>query len=324
MDSPSHTLQWLAPLAFLSLASFAPIQDEPAPKPEERAAPDEIYPPVRHKTRLLCFTIADDAKAELIRKAVADLGTKETDGRIAYGPVRAGSKPKHEFLAIEVPATVDPKDALKALKRGSPTAELMSWTCLQSEDKNLGRGLGGGMAGWSPRDFILGLSADLRWVEAQGGFVEFFFLPGKLTRQWLEDRFNKLVEPWVKQPSRLVEETFTWPLADPLEAAAAKRAEKTIAKLDGVTLARIDVAAKTLKVNVVLDNLHVSGPPRAMPGFKGPGDAMDPKATDATQDAPRVIFDTNPVLDALEREKIGIAPAPKPDEKSDKDDKKGG
>lgn len=285
----------------------------------------EIYPPERHKSFLVTFVIQDDAKADVVRRSLAELSTKEANCSIAYGPVGSESRPNRDFLVVEAPATLDPKDVLRALKKGAPTAELLAWTCFQSDDKNLGRGLGAGVPGFAPRDFVLGISSELRWVEAQGGFVEFFFAPGKLSADFLADRFHKLAQPFgVKDVGHVVLESFTWTLADALDPAAAKRAEKSIAKLEGVTAARVDPTAKTLKVDVALQGLRVSGPGHAMPGTRSSIDTQDPRSSDKSREVPRMLFDTNPVLDCLDKEKIALAPRAAPAAKPDEKPPKGG
>jgi hypothetical protein len=302
-------------IAVLHGAPAVARQTEPKP-PSAIPVPEDLYPARRQTSAVHLFSVADDLKADVVRKSLADLSTKSADCRIVYGPVHSSARPNKSFLAVEAPASVDAKDLFKALKKGAPSAEVLAWTSFQSEDKTLGAGMGGGMPGFSPRDFVLGTSNDLRWVEAQGGFVEFFFTPGKLTAETLADRFHKLAQPFgVKDVGKVVQESFTWPLAEPLDEAAAKRAEKALAKIDGVRDAKIDVTAKTLHVTVALENLKVSGPATALPGIGLPKDAADANAS-----APRLRFAANAVIDALEHEHLALGA----EASNDKGPKKGG
>lgn len=311
-------------LAFAAVALANPdvawsAQDERKPAP-----PVETYPPVRNPTSVHAFSLPDDVRADVVRKALADLGTKDADCRIAYGPMKATARPSKVFVIVEAPTAVDVKDITKAMKKGTPLVESVAWTCFQSSDKTLGRGLGGGIPGLSPRDFVLGMSNDLRWVEASGGFVEFFFTPGKLNAETLADRFHKLAQPFgVRDVGSVVEESFTWPLTEPVDAAAAKRVEKALSKLAGVKDAKIDTTAKTLHVTLALQDLLRGAPPIAMPGGEfleeGAGAKPDGEAP------PRMRFDTNLVFDALDKEHLAVhveaSGAPK---KEGEDGKKGG
>lgn len=306
-------------LAALALASVAisiafAAQDKAAP------APLETYPPVRYPSSVHAFSVPDDIKADVVRKSLADLGTKESDCKILYGPMKAGARPSKVFIVVEAPATVDVKDIAKALKKGTPTVETVGWTCFQSSDPTMGRGLGaGGIPGMSPRDWILGMSNDLRWVEARGGFVEFFFTPGKLSADVIADRFHKLVQPFgVKDVGRVVEESFTWTLEEPVDPAAAKRVEKVLAKIPGVKDAKVDPAAKSLHMTVALEDLVRGGPPISLPGL----DVALPGANVVKDgdDPPRMRFDTNQIFDALDKEKL-VVHVPK---KEGEDAKKGG
>ncbi len=294
-----------------------------------KGPPDQtgLYPAVRQVTAVHAFSLPEDIKADVVRKALAELSTKDAECRVLYGPVKATARPSKVFVVIEAPATVDAKDVIKALKKGVASADLVAWTCFQSADKTLGAGLDKGMAGFSPRDWVLGMSNDLRWFEAGEGFTEFFFVSGKLKADVIADRFHKLAQPFgVKDVGHVVVETFTWPIevtvgkdADKdgggkgtgekapdstgktvvaFDDAAVKKVEKALTKLSGVKSAHVDAAAHTLTVAVALDDLVRGGPVLAMPG----GNASDKPADPNVAPAPRMRFDTNAILDALEKE----------------------
>jgi len=307
--------------AILASASALPLPAQSTPAAAEPQQSD-LYPPVRHATVVHAFCLPDAIKADLVRKALADLSTADADCRVAYGPVATPARPNKVFVVVEAPAGLDPKALVKALKKGVVSVEPVAWTCFSSADKKLGRGVGGGLPGYSPRDFILNMSGDLRWVEARGGFVEFFFAPGKLTPETLADRFRKLAQPFgVSDVGSVVEESFTWGLrfaaggaredADedaPLDAGLARRVEKACARIDGVKSARVDAAARTLAVTVALADQMRGAPPVTLPS--APGEADADAASGAAQ-PPRMRFDTNPILDLLEKERLNaVAPTP--------------
>jgi hypothetical protein len=282
---------------------------------------------VRHATVVHAFSLPDEIKADAVRKALADLSTKDADCRIAYGPVSAKAKPNKVFVVVEAPAGIEVKDVVKALKKGVSSVEPLAWTCFTSPDKRLGRGLGGGgMQGFSPRDFVLGMHGDMRWVEARGGFTEFFFTPGKITPAELADRFEKLTKDFgVADLGTVVEETFTWTVKGPedklpLDAALVKRVEKACSKIAGVKSVRLDGASGTLEVGVALADLVRGIPPIPLPG--APDEMSAPPAPDASP-PPRMRFDTNALLDVLEKEHLTAAPGAKK-EGGDAGPKKGG
>jgi hypothetical protein len=347
-------------MILLSLAAILPLVAPPpqpfdaqAPKPPAPGGPAghgepktqgskdpfaglDLYPPQRSKTRLLFFSLDGDIRADPVRKALAELSSKDAECHVAYGPVSSAARPNKSFVAVEAPVEKSARDVQRALKHGVPAVEELAVTCFLGEPKKLG----GGTSGYSPRDWVLGMTNDLRWVESFAGFSEFFFTPGKLTADVLTDRFRKLGDPFGQGDiGKLVKDEFTWTLAGPtdghaegpLDPAAAKRAEKAIAKLEGVRDAKIDVAAKTLRVAVELDGLKIGGPPLAFappkPPEAGHGDAKS--SGEVSADAPRVRFDTTPVFDALDKEKIGVtvpakAEPEKPEGKKDGGDKQGG
>lgn len=280
--------------------------------PKDPFAGLDLYPPQRSRTRLLFFSLDGDIRADPVRHALAELSTKDAECRIAYGPVSSAARPNKSFVAVEAPAEKSARDIQRALKHGVPAVDELAFTCFRGEPKKMG----GGTSGYSPRDWILGMTNDLRWVESFAGFSEFFFAPGKLTADILTDRFRKLGEPFGQGDiGKLVKDEFTWSLAGPadIDPAAAKRAEKAIAKIEGVREAKIDPAAKTLHVAIELDGLKIGGPPisLALPKHPEPGHGDAKVAGDTPVEVPRARFDTTPVFDALDKEKIAVAPAAK-------------
>lgn len=315
-------------LAFVAAgtrAHGAPLQA--GPERREPAAPADLdatklYPPERNTALLTFFSIEGKLDPEPLRKALAELGTKDVEARIVYGPESTAARPGRFFLAVEAPASVKPKELVLALKKGAAVVEHQSATCFKGPVRDLPDTGPGKMAGMTARDWVLGISNDLRWVDTSAGWHQFFATPGKLDAATIADRFEKTFAPFgVRTVGTLVREGFTWSLAGPCEPAVAKKLEKALQKLPGVALARLDGAAHTLTVQFDLEGLLVSGPavPESMlaeasgrkPAPEAP-EASGPGAGRATR-APRVRFDVNPILDLLEKEHVGVVHPAAPD-----------
>jgi copper chaperone CopZ len=94
----------------------------------------------------------------------------------------------------------------------------------------------------------------------------------------------------------LVRDSIEWRLLAPVDAAAAKAAEKAIAKIPGVKKARIDVASRTLTAEIEHDGLRGSTP--------APGKDSPPERVLAAAG-----FLVDDVVDALEAAKLALAEA---------------
>src|SRR5947208_12294241 len=96
-----------------SLALRAAARAAPASQDGGRAAPAaDAHPPTRHATVVRFFCLEGDVKADLLRKAVAELSTKETECRVQAGPLTSGTRPGKHVLALESPASCSLADAL--------------------------------------------------------------------------------------------------------------------------------------------------------------------------------------------------------------------
>jgi hypothetical protein len=118
-----------------------------------------------------------------------------------------------------------------------------------------------------------------------------------------------LAKPFgVSNVGTVVHETFTWALEVPenaaLETSAAKRIEKACLRITGVRSARVDAGARTLEVTVALEDLVRGAPPIALPG--GPPEGEEP-GPGGTMPPPRMRFDTNTLLDVIEKEHLTAA-----------------
>lgn len=259
--------------------------------PATPAETEDPYPPVRTATVLRYFCLEGDLKADATKKALAELSTKAAACRIAAGPSTCTTRPDKHFLALETPGATPLADVMKALKKGGAKVQELEWTLFRDADEPTG------ILGFSARECVIGMASDLRWFESSEGTNTFHYVPGKLAGAKLADLYGKLYQPFdCGNPGTVVRETIEWKLAEPVDPAAAKKAEKAIAKLDGVRTAKIDAGASTLGVTIELDGLRTSGPPPA----------AKPNEEAALVVFPR--FDTNPILDALEKEKLGVAP----------------
>lgn len=246
----------------------------------------------RHPTCLRFYSFEGDVKPELLQKELDALATKDEKARIAAGPLKAVAKPKARFLALEVPTKTPAKDVEAALKKICPHAEELAWTAFQGKSRTLPS-----ILGQSPLDLIIGMDNDLRWFDLTEGRARFFFSPGKFDSKSLRAKFGKLYQPFdAGELGVLVRDSIEWRLVAPVDAAAAKTAEKAIAKIPGVKKAHIDVPSRTFTADVEHDGLRGSTP--------APGkDAPPEKALAAAG------FLVDDVIDALEAAKLGLAEA---------------
>jgi hypothetical protein len=254
-----------------------------------QAAPDP-YPAERHATIVRFFCLEGDVKADPLKKALADLSTKDAGCGFVGEPSTSSTRPDKHFFAIEAPASVPLADLIKALHKGSARVSELEWT--------LFRGLAAAppsILGFSGRDCVIGMANDVRWFAFDPDGTAFYYLPGKLGAAKLADLYRKLFQPFeAGDVGKLARDTIDWPLEPPVDGAAAKRAEKAILKIDGVREAHVDAPAHALRVVVELDVQKASAPP----GRGARAHASGPFV-------PR--FETNALLNALETEHVSIA-----------------
>jgi hypothetical protein len=247
--------------------------------------------PARHPTCLRFYTYEGDVKPEVLRKELDALGAKDEKVRVAAGPSKVSSRPKTRFLVLEIPAKVAPKEVETALKKVCSHADELAWTAFQGPDRSLPA-----ILGYPALDCVVGMDNDLRWFDLAGGRARFFFLPGKLDAKSLRSRFAKLYQPFnAGELGDLVKDTIEWKLADPVDPAAAKSAEKAIARIPGVRKARIDAAARTLVAEIEQDGLR--GASRS--GSRAPSEAAAPDSALSSAE-----FLVDDVIDALESAKL--------------------
>lgn len=290
-------------LAACLFALPAHAQDAP------RAPVPPAYPADRPRTHVLFFVLEGELKAEPMRKALSELSSADAPCRLVYGPRKTGARPGGQFAAVEAPAALGAKELVAALRKGCGGAEALSCTVFRGSASGTGSDAEAqGFFGLPLRDFVLGMSGDIRWYDAQAGWRQFYFPAGKLAAKEIADRYAKLFGPvGGGEAGRVVEETISWTLAAPLEAKAAARAEKSVARLAGVVRCSIDPATRVLEIAVRLENLRSSGPVQPFP-------ALQPEAGRAAAEGGpvRASFDTLALFEVLDKEKLALEPAVAP------------
>ena len=206
---------------------------------------------MRHASCFRFYSLEGDVKREALDKVVASLGTAERPARIALGPSQVEARPKPRFLVLELPAQAEAADVRGALKKICPKVDELAWTAFESPHASLPT-----ILGKTPLECVVGMDNDLRWFDLSGGRARFFYRPGQLDAQDIQKRYSRLYTPFEKgELGEIPAAALQWKLAEPVDAAAAKAAEKALAKLPGVRKARIDVAARTLTAEIVEDGL---------------------------------------------------------------------
>ena len=160
-------------------------------EPGSGSAAGDSAAPGRTATVLRFFCLEGDLKAEPIRKALAELSTQAAECRIAWGPESSPTRKDKQVLALESPAEVSAKDALKALRKGCPKAEELEWSLFRGAPEEPQP-----ILGYSARDCVIGMTSDMRWFEFADGASAFFYLPGKLSAAEVGSLFKKLYGPF--------------------------------------------------------------------------------------------------------------------------------
>jgi hypothetical protein len=255
---------------------------------------------VRPTAHVLFFMLEGKLEPEPLRKALAELSTKEAQCKLAYGPRKAGARPGAQFVAVEAPAALGSKELSAALRKGCSAADLMACTVFRGKDAGRGGDAeGSGFFGMDLRDFVLGMSGDIRWYDTQPEWRQFYFGPGKIAAKEIADRYQKLFGPvGGGQVGSVAGDELRWTLAEPLDEKAAARAAKAIGKLAGVARCALDPKTRVLELELHLENLKSSGP--VLASAQAPGDP-----------APvRLRFDTVPLFEILDKEQLALAAAP--------------
>lgn len=274
-------------LALLCAAAPSATPCAAAPSARQESGParavEAAYPAERHATTLHYFALGGEVDGQALERAVAALDA-EGRARIVAGPASCSTRPKRRFLALEAPAELQPKALIGALRRASGEIEALAATSFETSEGALP-----GILAYSARECVVGMADEMRWFEERDGRRTFWFVSGKLAADDLAKRFRRLYEPFGHPDvGRLVEHPLEWTLAAPVDAAAAKKAERAIAKLPGVLSARIDAAAGTLEARLAIDGVRQS--------LAGGGEGLPS----------RLRWPTNALLDVLAEH--GLAP----------------
>lgn len=277
-----------AAIAATLLLSPAPQEPTPAPAPDP-------YPAVRNASVVRFFIMEGDLRSDGMHKVLTELSTKEAECRTVSGPTLSSVHSKQHFLALQVSEKLASKDVIKSLRKCAPSVEELQWAQFRGAKEGPGP-----IYGQSGQSLVIGMSQDMRWFEYDGGVSSFYFVSGKLDAKELRDRYRKLYQPLGGgELGELSRDEIAWTLTTPIDEAAAKRAEKAIAKLAGVREIKIEPANGAMRAVVELDKLSASAPPPATKGDE----------TRAASIALR--FNTNAILDELEKEKLTLAAAAK-------------
>ena len=268
-----------------------------AQSPEQ--APDP-YPASRPASHVLFFMLAGELKAEPLRKALSELSTKEAECRLVDGPRKTGARPGAQFVAVEAPAALGAKGLVAALRKGCSNADALACTAFEGKAGGTGADAeGNGFFGMGIRDFVLGMSGDIRWYDTFPDWRQFYFGAGKIGASEIADRYRKLFGPvGGGDAGEVARAELHWTLAAPLDPKAAERAQKALGRLPGVARATIEAPSRTLRIEFRLENLRSSGAPLA-------------RAQDAAKPLPvRVRFDTLALFEVLDKEKLAPEQAP--------------
>ena len=295
----------MRPSLLLACLLALPLVAQEAPRAPEPPA----YPPERPRAHVFFFVLEGKLDAAPMRKALSELSTRDTPCRLVCGPRKTGARPSGQFAAVEAPAALGAKEIAAALRKGCGGAEVLSWTAFQGEGSGTGSDAESqGFFGLPMRDFVLGMSGEIRWYDARAGWRQFYFRAGKLGAKEIEDRYAKLFGPvGGSAVGRVVEEEIRWTLAGPLDPKLAMRVEKGIAKLPGVARCTLDPATRMLSITLRLENLPSCGPAQPFPA-ELPRDEQ----AGVENGAVRASFDTLALFELFDREKVGLEPAAAP------------
>lgn len=283
-------------LATLALAPQDPPRpdDPPADEKPQRTAEGEeedLYPPWASDALVSFYLVKGDLDEERLGTALSDL---DESTFLLEGPRSHPSRPKSGWIAVEQAAHVQERDLLRAVQKGRAKVEEVRWTTVSwtPQKPPSSKKTGGDLV-----KQILNLHGDMAWVDNKGSFLTFFYKGKKLDGEELVERFGKLWSDQARDPADLeleiVSDSIAWPLLGEVDAKAARKAEKEIAKLEGVVEVRVDPERRTLEMSVLLDGLTHSGPPGEIRGG-GVGTGM------------RYVFDTNQVWAILTEHGIDV------------------
>jgi hypothetical protein len=107
---------------------------------------------------------------------------------------------------------------------------------------------------------------------------------------------------------KLVEDELSWSLTAPIDPAAAKRAEKALAKLPGVFAATLDAQTGRLMMRFAMDGVESSAPLKLPANLERLAKEFQ-VPVEQSRRAARVQFDTWPIFEVLDKEQLSLAEA---------------
>jgi hypothetical protein len=251
-----------------------PPQDPPRERPNE-VPEEELYFPDPFEAVLSFFLCKGGVDEERLAEALDDL---DADAYVFDGPTAHHTRPQSEWIAVEHAPEVSEKDLLRAVKKGRAKVEPLRFTMIRWRRQEPPPSKGSGTL----LKQILSLHSDIAWGELRGEYLTFFWTGNKLDGPEILARFQKLWSDRAVDPSVLkievVQDEIRWQLEGEVDEKAARKASLDIEKLLGVESVEIDAGARTIELSVRIDGLEVSAP----------------------RVGRRYVFDTNPVLAALE------------------------
>jgi hypothetical protein len=267
----------------------------------QEAQPAALYPQLRSEVVMRFFSIKGD-----VDQAALDTALSEARIEIVQGPQACESRPGRVFVAVHVPTEASVRDVMRVLGKGGGKAEELACvvfdgrTQADTELPSFGLGL-------TTRDFILGMSGEIRWYDSLEGRSQFYGPAGKLEPSDIQKRYQKLYEPFGGGTiGTLVRERFTWTLARALEERDAQKLVKQIEKLALVVSATLEGAALTVEVE--LSDLLVSNPRLPSPLPEPPeGEQVAPALRQQADALPRATWCTGPLFDLLAAEGLATA-----------------
>jgi hypothetical protein len=233
------------------------------PTPQGAPAPENA-PAARQARAMRFYSLEGALEPEGLRAAL-----REVQGELVAGPLETACRPGKGFVAVDVPLSVEPKEIERALRKARVRIEPLRWSAFEGGDEDPPRIPDFGL-GFSTLDAILGMAGELRWHACTGGRARFWYTAGKIDAESIADRYAKLYQPFGGASlGNVARQGLLLELDVEPEAAAARKLEAKVKKLDGVVEARID--ARRLAVTVALDGLELSlpespdGDPRKVP-----------------------------------------------------------
>lgn len=285
-----------APLALL-LLPLLPLDDDAA-----SIAPE----PPAHRVRY--YMLEGEPDMARLLNAVGELSEHAA---VVTGPEASPANTRDQFLAIRTDLEVSDRDAEKAVKKGRAKPVPLVWTVARwslTELPPIPEELAPGTGADQVRGMVLGQHSDLHWFELRGQDLVFFYEPGSIDGEWLMERLESGLAPYVGADFRveILEERVVWELGEQPDDRDVRSVKRDLERLDSVRAVDVYEQPMRIEFTVVLDQLAASGPP--VP-FGGPAAADANLVALATGGERRPSFDPSQVLEILADNDLVLAAA---------------